>query len=456
MVRRARVRVRARRHPGDGRFRRGDHRRVHTAGARRRARGDRLARGRSMVLGCGRHGRHLVGRVQRTAGRRLAAAGAEGRHQPVLHRRSLRRRRALQGRLRTGMRRPRLGVGDALLQRAASGSRNRWRGLEGDLAWHVSRRRRRSSPSGSAPTSRRLLEARLDLRGLRRDRVPRVHGGRVGRRVHERDPTNACRAGQRPQGAHRALGPRVAARRPTQGPAHRLPGRGASLVGSVAQGKPNGTEHEPMLQAWMQEPAERGRAPPRSAGPVGVGASVAGSIGERPALPPRRRRLALGSAVRRRSAASHRSAAPRFARRHLVPTARKSTSHWIKGTRTRSVSRSTRLRCTSAWSCSGHPRLRLTLSVDRPQAFVVARLCRVAPDGSSTSLSRGALESDPPERPRTAGGARARHAVRSRDRARCSRPGRRGWRPVAPRDLDDVLAVAVAFARGGGAHRGRR
>ncbi|HVF07951.1 MAG TPA: CocE/NonD family hydrolase, partial [Actinomycetota bacterium] len=39
----------------------------------------------------------------------------------------------------------------------------------------------------------------------------------------------------------------------------------------------------------------------------------------------------------------------------------------------------------------GHPRLRLTLTADRPLAFVVARLCRVAPDGSSTLISRGAL-----------------------------------------------------------------
>ena len=39
----------------------------------------------------------------------------------------------------------------------------------------------------------------------------------------------------------------------------------------------------------------------------------------------------------------------------------------------------------------GRPRLRLELSVDRPNALVVARLCDVAPDGTSTLLSRGAL-----------------------------------------------------------------
>jgi len=39
----------------------------------------------------------------------------------------------------------------------------------------------------------------------------------------------------------------------------------------------------------------------------------------------------------------------------------------------------------------GHPRLRLTVSADRPNAFVMARLCDVSPDGTSTLLSRGAL-----------------------------------------------------------------
>ncbi len=39
----------------------------------------------------------------------------------------------------------------------------------------------------------------------------------------------------------------------------------------------------------------------------------------------------------------------------------------------------------------GHPRLHLTVAADRPNAFVAARLCDVAPDGTSTLISRGAL-----------------------------------------------------------------
>ena len=45
--------------------------------------------------GARRHVRHLVGRLQRPAGRRAPAAGAEGRHHALLDRRPLRRRRAL-------------------------------------------------------------------------------------------------------------------------------------------------------------------------------------------------------------------------------------------------------------------------------------------------------------------------------------------------------------------------
>jgi hypothetical protein len=39
----------------------------------------------------------------------------------------------------------------------------------------------------------------------------------------------------------------------------------------------------------------------------------------------------------------------------------------------------------------GHPRVRLRVAADRPNAFVVVRLCDVWPDGSSTLLSRGVL-----------------------------------------------------------------
>ena len=49
-------------------------RRVPAAGARRRARGDRVDRRPALVHRCGRHDRHLLGRVQQPPGRGAAAA----------------------------------------------------------------------------------------------------------------------------------------------------------------------------------------------------------------------------------------------------------------------------------------------------------------------------------------------------------------------------------------------
>ena len=59
------------------------------------------------------------------------------------------------------------------------------------------------------PAPRRLLEARLGLRGLRGDRVPGLRGRRLRGRVHERGPAAPGRALRPAQGAHRAVGARV-------------------------------------------------------------------------------------------------------------------------------------------------------------------------------------------------------------------------------------------------------
>ena len=39
----------------------------------------------------------------------------------------------------------------------------------------------------------------------------------------------------------------------------------------------------------------------------------------------------------------------------------------------------------------GHPRLQLRVRADQPVAFVSAKLCDVAPDGTSTLITRGLL-----------------------------------------------------------------
>ena len=50
------------------------------------------------------------------------------------------------------------------------------------------------------------------------------------------------------------------------GPRHRLPRRGAALVGPLAQGIDTGIMDEPMLRAWMQEACRRARRYPERPG----------------------------------------------------------------------------------------------------------------------------------------------------------------------------------------------
>ena len=181
-------------------------RRVPRAGARRHRRGDRLACGAALVDRRGRDDRDLVGRLQRPAGRGPAATRSQGDHDPLLDGRPLRGRRALHRRLRAGGRRASMGLPDARLECDAAGSRLRGRALAGPLA----RTARADAPVrrgvALAPAPRRLLEARVGLRGLRRRRVSCLRGRRLGGRVHERD-LPAARGATRPaQGAHRARG----------------------------------------------------------------------------------------------------------------------------------------------------------------------------------------------------------------------------------------------------------
>ena len=152
---------------GSRRFRRRAVRRVQPAGAGRRARGHRLAGGPALVQRRGRHDRHLLGRLQRAAGRGAPAAGAEGDRHAVLDRRPLSPTTST--------------TWAAPAQRQASAGRaiffadmahppdpalvgERWRD---DVAGAAAR----TLPLFlehwlRAPAPRRLLEARLGLRGL--------------------------------------------------------------------------------------------------------------------------------------------------------------------------------------------------------------------------------------------------------------------------------------------------
>ena len=85
------------------------------------------------------------------------------------------------------------------------------------------------------PAARRPVDARLGLRGLRRDRGGGLHGGRLGRRLHQRRvPRRRRRPGAvpRPRGA---LDPRLSVERQA-GPRHRRSRRPPPLVGPLAEG----------------------------------------------------------------------------------------------------------------------------------------------------------------------------------------------------------------------------
>ena len=81
------------------------------------------------------------------------------------------------------------------------------------------------------PAARRLLAARLGVRGLRRDRVPGLRRRRLGRRLLQRDPAPARRPRGAAQGPDRALGAQVPALRHA-GAADRLPAGDACAGGT--------------------------------------------------------------------------------------------------------------------------------------------------------------------------------------------------------------------------------
>ena len=121
------------------------------------------------------------------------------------------------------------------LQRLPAGSRARRRAL----ARHVARASRTCGifPRGVARTfpARRLLEARLSVRRLRCHHLPRLCHRRLGRCLQQRDSPALGRAQGTAQRPHRTLGPSLSARRGARS-SHRIPARGAALVGSLAEG----------------------------------------------------------------------------------------------------------------------------------------------------------------------------------------------------------------------------
>ena len=223
------------------------------AGARRRARGHRLARRAALVHRQGRHHRQVVGRVQRAADRRAPPARARGvisvastddRYADDIHYIG----GALHGFQMQSWASTMLAYNARPPDPLFVGER--WREL-----WLE--RLEQTPPFlarvGLAPAPRRVLEARLGVRGLRRHRrcrCTRSAAGRTATRTHL-----PLHGGLR-RGRARACAGRGATLYPQSG----LPGpRSAScrtplrFWDRTLKGIDNGMLDEPPLHAWIQE-----------------------------------------------------------------------------------------------------------------------------------------------------------------------------------------------------------
>ena len=178
----------------------------------------------------------------------------------------------------------------------------------------------------------------------------------------------------------------------TQGPRIDFLGEALRWWDRWLKGTPNGIEHEPMLHAWMQEPASAGELhldrpgrwvsePAWPAPSVSAQRFSLAGDGSLSALPSDDEEL-------RHTGAQHHGLLAGV----WCPYGQKTDFPLDQGEEDALCLTFDTAPLHERMELLGHPRLRLTLSVDRPLAFVIARLCRLAPDGSSTSLSRGALD----------------------------------------------------------------
>ena len=280
------------RHAGERGVRRAPRRRVPRAGAGRRGRGDRVARGPALVLGGGRDVRQELGRLQRPPGRGAPPPGSQGRHHRVLDGRPLRGRHPHHGRLPVAGE-PELGVHHARPQRPPPGPAARRPGLARDLDAAARERHALDPRVAAAPAAGRVLEARVGLRGLRGHRVSGLRGGRLAGPLHEPGVPADGAPRRAAQGPGRPVGPPVPA--PGEaGAGGRIPRGEPAVVGSVAQGARGGRERgngegggggrvgggsrdsgradDPGLDARLRP---SGRGPGAGAGRMGGGGGVA-------------------------------------------------------------------------------------------------------------------------------------------------------------------------------------
>ena len=362
----ARLRLRPRRPPRQRRVGRRAGGRVPPPGAGRPARGHRLDRRPAVVLGRRRHDRHLVGRLQQPAAGRPPPAGAQGDHHAHEHRRPLRRRRALQGRLRAGHGPAALEHLHAALAVPAAARGGGRRALARAVGTAARVHQALDPHLARAPAARRVLAARVRVRGLRGRRGARVRDRRLDRRLHEQRPAPARGARRAAQGPHRPVAPRPAAPRHAR-PGDRVPPGGAALVGLLAQRRRYGRDGRAdaaRLDAGvgaaravdgrgagaLGRRRTRGRLRGWSRGPCGwtrTGCCAMRRTAPRP-IARRRSRTARPAAASPSAAPS--SAAPTPA--PGAPKASRATSPPTSGRRKGSRSASPRRRCRGTWRSS--------------------------------------------------------------------------------------------------------
>ncbi len=218
--------------------------------------------------------------------------------------------------------------------------------------------------------------------------------------------------------------------------------------------EPNDVMDGPMLRYWRQESVRAARCLCDPAGSLGGRGdlAVAASHDHDPASRRRRsQRQRPATARARRCSTPAAPSVPTPARG--FPTATRQTCRATSAARTPGRCASTRARSPARSRCSDSRCVSLRLSADRAVALVAVRLCEVRPDGTSTLITRGALNlcrrdghdrSDPLEPGRD---------VRRRSAAEGDLLRAAARSPAPRRPLDHLLAVALAVA---GARRARR
>ena len=204
------------------------------------------------------------------------------------------------------------------------------------------------------------------------------------------------------------------------------------------KGVDNGVMAEPKLRSWISD----------SHPPATVYANAARPLGRRPVLAVPERRAPRVRPSGRRRVIVRSPAADRPGRGPLLPLRERRRPAAGPAGRGRQ-SACFDFEVPSDIQVLGRPRVTLRITSEVPRGQVLVRVCDVAPDGSSTLVTRGVLNLSSREGRDQAVAVAAGHHGRGRLRAERHRPHLPGRAPHPPRGLLRVLAVDLAAARVG-------